>query len=101
MNDIVPKLPEREKYDLIDQLSRACKSIPRLIAEGYSANEAKEKIGMAIEGAYTCVSALELGRKNNIAVPITEATFAVLYENMSPLNAVKLLLHRAIKEEHL
>lgn len=36
MTKIIPKLPESEKYDLKDQLSRACKSIPRLIAEGYA-----------------------------------------------------------------
>ena len=36
MKEIVPKLPEKEKYDLIDQLSRACKAVPRLIAEGYA-----------------------------------------------------------------
>jgi four helix bundle protein len=36
MKEILPKLPEKEKYDLIDQLSRACKAIPRLIAEGYA-----------------------------------------------------------------
>ena len=36
MKEIVCKLPDNEKYDLKDQLSRACKSIPRLIAEGYA-----------------------------------------------------------------
>jgi len=36
MKEIVVKLPDSEKYDLKDQLSRACKSIPRLIAEGYA-----------------------------------------------------------------
>ena len=36
MNEIIHKLPESEKYDLKDQLSRASKSIPRLIAEGYA-----------------------------------------------------------------
>lgn len=35
MTKIVPKLPDSEKYDLKDQLSRACKAVPRLIAEGY------------------------------------------------------------------
>lgn len=34
--DILPKLPSREKYDLVDQLSRSSKAIPRLIAEGYA-----------------------------------------------------------------
>ncbi len=36
MARVVPKLPQMEKYDLADQLSRACKSAPRLIAEGYA-----------------------------------------------------------------
>ncbi len=36
MREIVCKLPDSEKYDLRDQLSRACKAIPRLIAEGYA-----------------------------------------------------------------
>jgi len=34
--EVVPKLPNSEKYDLINQISRACKAIPRLIAEGYA-----------------------------------------------------------------
>jgi four helix bundle protein len=41
MREILPKLPENEKYDLRDQLSRACKSIPRLIAEGYAKRHQK------------------------------------------------------------
>ena len=36
MKRIIPQLPESEKYDLKDQLSRSCKAIPRLIAEGYA-----------------------------------------------------------------
>jgi four helix bundle protein len=41
MKDIVPKLPASEKYDLVDQLRRACKAIPRLIAEGYAKRHQK------------------------------------------------------------
>lgn len=41
MKEIVPKLPESEKYDLKDQLSRSCKAIPRLIAEGYGKRHQK------------------------------------------------------------
>src|SRR3990167_5802259 len=33
--DVLPRLPESERYDLKDQLSRSSKAIPRLIAEGY------------------------------------------------------------------
>ena len=35
MTKITPLIPEKEKFDLKDQLARSCKSIPRLIAEGY------------------------------------------------------------------
>jgi four helix bundle protein len=34
--DIVPKLPKEERFDLIDQLRRSSKAVPRLIAEGYA-----------------------------------------------------------------
>lgn len=33
---VVPRLPANERYDLVDQLSRSAKAIPRLIAEGYA-----------------------------------------------------------------
>ena len=33
---ILPKLPDSEKFDLKDQLSRSTKAIPRLIAEGFA-----------------------------------------------------------------
>lgn len=36
VHQILPKLPESEKYDLKDQLSRSSKAIPRLIAEGFA-----------------------------------------------------------------
>ncbi len=39
--NILPKLPEHEKYDLKDQLSRSSKAIPRLIAEGFAKKHQK------------------------------------------------------------
>ena len=39
--DILPQLPESEKYDLKDQISRSTKAIPRLIAEGYAKRHQK------------------------------------------------------------
>ena len=32
---VVIKLPREEKFDLVDQIRRSCKAIPRLIAEGF------------------------------------------------------------------
>ena len=73
----------------------------RLIAEGLSAQAAQEKIGMVVEGAYTAVSALQLGEKAHIPLPISEAVYAIIYDNLNPHEAVKALLQREIKEEHL
>ena len=36
MKEIVPKLPDSERFDLKDQLSRSSQAIPRLIAEGFA-----------------------------------------------------------------
>ena len=41
MTEIVTKLPEIEKYDLRDQLSRSSKAVPRLIAEGFAKKHQK------------------------------------------------------------
>jgi glycerol-3-phosphate dehydrogenase (NAD(P)+) len=73
----------------------------RCIAEGLDPRSAQEKIGMVVEGAYTCVSALQLAQKAKIPVPITQAIYSILYEGLDPKDAVKSLLQRAIKEEHL
>lgn len=39
--ELLPKLPENERFDLKDQLSRSTKAIPRLIAEGYAKKHQK------------------------------------------------------------
>lgn len=36
LTKIIPKLPKEEKYDLKDQMRRACKAAPALIAEGFA-----------------------------------------------------------------
>lgn len=73
----------------------------RHIAEGLSPEQARDKIGMVIEGIYTCVSARQLGKTHKIPVPITQGVYSIIYENLNPKDAVKALLQRAIKEEHL
>ncbi len=73
----------------------------RLIAEGFSLEGAKQKIGMAVEGIYSCRAAYELGGRHGVAVPITEAIYSILYSGLSPREAVQRLLQRAVKEEHL
>ncbi len=51
MKEIVPLLPESEKYDLTNQLSRSSKAIPRLIAEGYAKKHQKAGFQKYIDDA--------------------------------------------------
>ena len=34
--NIVSKLPKEEKFDLVDQMRRACKAAPAILAEGFA-----------------------------------------------------------------
>lgn len=36
LNEIIPDLPREEKFDLVDQMRRCCKTSPALIAEGFA-----------------------------------------------------------------
>ncbi|MEX0961284.1 MAG: NAD(P)H-dependent glycerol-3-phosphate dehydrogenase [Simkaniaceae bacterium] len=71
------------------------------LAQGLTPDEAQKQIGMVVEGAYTCVSARQLGQKFGVALPITEGVYQVVYEGADPKQVVKSLLTRLIKEEKL
>ncbi|NGX60764.1 MAG: Glycerol-3-phosphate dehydrogenase [NAD(P)+] [Chlamydiae bacterium] len=73
----------------------------RLIAEGKKPDQAKKEIGMVVEGAYTCRSAMQIAEKHEIEVPITEAVHKLIYEGYSPEEGLNFLLQRATKEEYL
>lgn len=72
-----------------------------LLASGLSSHEALAKIGMVVEGVYTCVAALQMGKKHQISLPISETVLSIIEDRLSPMEAVKNLMQRAIKEEHL
>lgn len=72
-----------------------------LLSQGLSAEDAQKRIGMVVEGAYTCVSALQLSKQYQIELPIAEAVYQIIYHNMRPTDAVGALMQRTIKEEHL
>ena len=72
-----------------------------LLSQGISSEEAQRRIGMVVEGAYTCLSALQLGKQYAIELPIAEAVYQIVYHSMRPIDAVSALMQRTIKEEHL
>ncbi|PCI77383.1 glycerol-3-phosphate dehydrogenase [Candidatus Aerophobetes bacterium] len=73
----------------------------RLLSMGLTPQQAQEKVGMVVEGAYSCVSALELSKKMGIDVPITKVVYKIIYEGLDMKEAVESLLSRKIKKEHL
>ncbi|MCE5293546.1 MAG: NAD(P)-dependent glycerol-3-phosphate dehydrogenase [Chlamydiales bacterium] len=76
-------------------------SFGKLLSAGSSATDAKKSIEMVVEGAYTCVSAVQLGKKANIDLPISEAVLQILEGKLQAKDAVGLLMQRLIKEESL
>lgn len=81
-------------------ISRNCR-FGFLLAQGLSPQEAQQKIGMVVEGAYTAVSALQLRKQLNIPMPITETVYKIIYEGLPLSDAIQSLMGRIIKEEHL
>jgi glycerol-3-phosphate dehydrogenase (NAD(P)+) len=73
----------------------------QLMSTGLSRKEAENKIGMVVEGAYTCEAAKELAMQHGIQMPITEAVFDILTGDISATEAVTRLMQRHVKEEHL
>ena len=72
-----------------------------LLAAGLDTEAALKEIGMVVEGMYTCVSALQLAKLHNISLPIAEGVHQIIQGNITPTDAVRLLMQRSIKEEHL
>lgn len=72
-----------------------------LLAQGRSPAEAEKEIGMVVEGAYTALSALQLGKSFQVPLPITEMVYAIMHSHIQPHEAVVALMQRTIKEENL
>jgi len=49
--EIIPKLPKDERFNLSDQLRRACKAVPTLIAEGYAKKHQKKHFQKYLDDA--------------------------------------------------
>ncbi len=70
-----------------------------LIGQGKTLEEAKKEVGMVIESIDNIDVAYELGRKNNVYMPVIETVYNVIYNNLSPQEAVKNLMTRDKKSE--
>jgi len=70
-----------------------------LIGQGKTPEEAMKEVGAVVEGYYAAGSTWELGQKMGVDMPIVEASYRVLYENVPAKLAVQALLARPAKAE--
>ena len=70
-----------------------------LIGQGTDPQTAMQEVGAVVEGYYAAKSAWELGRKQGIDMPITEAAYKVLYEGADVKAAFLGLMNRNRKAE--
>lgn len=71
----------------------------KLLGKGMKLDDIKKEIGMVIEGVENIDVAYELSKKCNADTPIIDAVYKVLYENLSPKEAVNILMTRDKKSE--
>lgn len=71
----------------------------KLIGQGKTLEEAKKEVGMVIESIDNIDVAYELGKKNDVYMPIIETVYKVIYEGLEPAEAVKNLMTRDKKSE--
>ena len=70
-----------------------------LIGQGKDAQTAMKEVGAVVEGYYAAKSAYELGQRQGIDMPITEAAYKVLYEGADVRKTFSNLMSRAKKAE--
>lgn len=70
-----------------------------LIGQGKTLEEAKQIIGMTIESIDNIEIAYKLAKKYKVNVPIIDTVYDVLYNGLSPKDAVNLLMTREPKAE--
>lgn len=70
-----------------------------LIGGGMTYEEAKEKIGMVVEGYHALEAAVEIAKKYGVEMPITEAVYDIIKNGKTPIVAMRELMSRELKNE--
>ena len=70
-----------------------------LIGRGMSYEEASKEIGMVVEGYHALEAAMQLSKKYDVTLPITEAVYDVIKCGLTPREAMHKLMTRDLKSE--
>ena len=71
----------------------------KLIGQGKTIEETKQEVGMTIESIDNIEVAKALSEKLNVSMPIVDAVYDILFNNLKPDEAVRLLMTRDKKME--
>jgi glycerol-3-phosphate dehydrogenase (NAD(P)+) len=74
-------------------------TVGKLIGEGKKLVDILSEMKMVAEGVKTAKSLYNLSRKVGVEMPISHAVYRILYEDLSPKEAVFLLMTRDLKDE--
>jgi len=69
------------------------------LAAGKSVEEAQEEIQQVVEGVLAARAVREVAQANDVVMPICDEIYRILYEGVSPREAVGALMGRALKPE--
>jgi glycerol-3-phosphate dehydrogenase (NAD(P)+) len=70
------------------------------LAKGKPLGEILHQLGHIAEGVHTCGEVLKLARQENVEMPISQEVYRVMFEGLSPRQAVEDLLSREPKAEY-
>lgn len=62
-----------------------------MIGKGYSVKAAQLEMDMIAEGYYATKCVMEINKKFNVEMPIVDAVYNILYENISPVIEMRIL----------
>ncbi|MFT4659837.1 MAG: glycerol-3-phosphate dehydrogenase (NAD(P)+) [Patiriisocius sp.] len=65
-----------------------------MIGKGYSVRSAKVEMNMVAEGYYAVKSIVAMNEKLEVDMPITEAVYRILYQNITPVVEMKILTNK-------
>ncbi len=75
------------------------RSVGLALGRGKKLREILAEMKMVAEGVKTTKAAYDMAKKYGVEVPIIEQTYAILYEDKPPLDAVQALMSRTLKSE--
>jgi glycerol-3-phosphate dehydrogenase (NAD(P)+) len=65
-----------------------------MLGKGYCVNSARLEMNMVAEGYYAVKSIMEINKKYDVEMPITQAVYNILYQRYSPAMEIKLLIDK-------